>query len=136
MNPGKSKSNQEVVRFTIDEKLEVNLIRLLRVSLKPGIKKFNDDAKYWQDEIELDAHPSTFRKIMGLSTGQAKKWNWESFKEGQVFLSGPFKTNNNKKSRLLFEVNPGRFNFRRIDKLLKDNIKTKYLSALRGDYDV
>lgn len=128
----KSKKNQRVYRITVDEKLGENLIRLLIASLKQGVKTFNDDAKYWNEEKEKLVEPNNYQTIMEITRIKAKEWSWDRLCEGQVFLAGEFKINHDRNTLAMFDVNPGRKNFRHINSEIKDTTKEKYLKALQG----
>ncbi|MFC1508250.1 hypothetical protein ACFL60_01015 [Candidatus Omnitrophota bacterium] len=128
----KSKKNHHVYRITVDEKLSENLLRLLLASLKQGVKTFNDDSEYWNEEKEILVEPKNYQTIMGVTRVKAKKWSWDRLCEGQVFLSGEFKIDNDPTTLAMFDVNPGRKNFRHINFEIKDNSKEKYLKVLQG----
>lgn len=132
MKQNKAEPKAPVCRITVDEKLERNLIRILIATLKPDKEIFNDEVQYWNEEIKELVKPDTYKHVFGITGGSANKWNWDDLSEGQVFLAGEFKVYSERNTQNLFIRNPGRRNFKRIDSIIKDNIKKKYLKALQG----
>ena len=119
-----------VLRITIDEKLEDNLIRALAARLKAGVKIFSDDPDYWQEEEELYLKPSNYEDLLGLTRYNARSWPWNRLREGQVFLVGTFTADTSQGVANLLRVDPRRKYFRDIQSKAKDNLKKKYLMAL------
>ncbi|MBA7702586.1 hypothetical protein ES703_111355 [subsurface metagenome] len=119
-----------VRRITIDERLADDLIRILIADLKDGVTTFDDDSAYWGEEEEFLVQPDNYRDKIGMTRDNARKWLWNDLHEGQVFLLGRFRVNRNRRAQAMFVVDMKRRNFRRIDSLVKDWIKRKYLAAL------
>ena len=119
-----------VSRITIDEKLADGLFRVLITSLRNDTTEFNDDLSYWGEEYEDLVQPDNYRKILGMTKRNVKTWPWESIFEGQVFLQGRFRIKRNRRSKTLFVVDRRRRNFRRIDPMIKEQIKKNYLDVL------
>lgn len=119
-----------VSRITIDEKLADGLFRILISALKDDTTEFNDDLSYWGEEYECLIQPDNYHKILGMTKRNAKTWPWDSICEGQVFLQGRFRINRNRRSKAMFVVDKRRRNFRRIDPMLKGQIKKDYLAVL------
>ncbi len=121
-------SPQKVQRFTIDERLSDNLIRILVADLKPGREKFGDDPEHWGKEKELLVSPKDYRGQMGMPRA-ARKWPWRKLYEGQVFLSGGFREISGDGN---FEVDAKQENFLCIDRVSKERVKKDYMKALEG----
>ena len=119
-----------VRRITIDEKLEDGLYRVLITSLRNDTTEFNDDLSYWGEEYEYLIQPDNYRKILDMTKRNVKTWPWDSIYEGQVFLQGRFRINRNRSSRMMFVVDRRRRNFRRVDQILKEQVKKTYLAVL------
>lgn len=119
-----------VLRITIDERLADDLVRVLAAKLKGNVTAFNDDPEYWEEEEELLVQPDNYQKEMGMTQDNAKTWPWDKLQEGQVFLLGRFQINRSRKAPTMFRVDPRRRYFRRIDHLIKNLVKKKYLTAL------
>jgi len=119
-----------VRRITIDEKLEDGLFRVLITSLRNDTTEFNDDLSYWGDEDEKLIQPDNYRKILDMTKRNVQTWPWDSIYEGQVFLQGRFRINRNRRSKILFVVDRRRRNFRRVDPMLKEQVKKTYSDVL------
>jgi len=119
-----------VRRITIDEKLEDGLFRVLITSLRNDTTEFNDDLSYWGEEYEDLIQPDNYRKILDMTKRNVQTWPWDSIYEGQVFLQGRFRINRNRSSKMMFVVDRRRRNFRRVDPMLKEQIKKTYLAVL------
>ena len=119
-----------VRRITIDEKLEDGLYRVLITSLRNDTTEFNDDLSYWGEEYEKLIQPDNYRKILDMTKRNVQTWPWDSIYEGQVFLQGRFRINRNRSSKMMFVVDRRRRNFRRVDPMLKEQIKKTYLAVL------
>lgn len=119
-----------VRRITIDEKLEDGLFRVLITSLGNVTSEFNDDLSYWGEEDEYLIQPDNYREILDLTKRNVKTWPWESIIEGQVFLQGKFRIKGGRSSKMMFVVGSRRRNFRRVDHILKGQIKNTYLAIL------
>ena len=121
-----------VRRITIDEKLTPSLIRILVAKLKPGLKEFDDDPKYWNAEKDILVQPDSFQKTMGMTLSNAEKWPWNKHYEGQTFLQGYFTLKPGAPGGPRFLVNGARQNFRCINDMIKNPIKQLYFSAIKG----
>ena len=86
MNKDPKKQIPPVLRITIDEKLEDDLIRILVAQLNYGEITFSDDSSYWQEEEEFLVKPSDYQKKMYMTQANAKKWSWDRLHEGQELL--------------------------------------------------
>ena len=120
-----------VRRITIDEKLEDGLFRILIASLRDNIMEFSDELWCWNEEREDFILPEDYAQKLGMTKRNAEAWPWDSLCEGQVFLQGRFMMNPNQKARMKFFVNKRRRNFRRVDPLLKEQVKQTYLAVLQ-----
>jgi len=123
-------STSPVLRITIDERLEDNLIRVLTTHLKDGLTAFNDDPECWDDEGELLLQKDNYRKTLSLTERNVKAWPWDKLQEGQVFFLGRFQINRSRHAPNVFRVDPRRRRFQRVDWLTRERVKEKYLKAL------
>jgi len=130
MNKDPKKQIPPVLRITIDEKLEDDLIRILVAQLNYGEITFSDDSSYWQEEEEFLVKPSDYQKKMYMTQANAKKWSWDRLHEGQVFLIGRFQSSVNRSGKNIFITDTKKRKFQRIDPLIKDHVKKKYFTAL------
>ena len=119
-----------VRRITVDEKLADGLFRVLITALKDDITEFNDDLLFWGEECERLIQPNNYHQILDMTKRNVQTWPWESIFEGQVFLQGRFRIKRNQRSKTLFVVDRRRRNFRRIDPMIKQQIKKNYLDVL------
>lgn len=128
------KQTSPVRRITIDEKLADSLIRILIANLKDDVTTFSDDSKYWEEEKELLVRPDDYQKKMGMTQANVEKWPWKNFHEGQVFLVGRFRDSPNQpaEGEFVVDMKMEQENFQRIDRLVKEGVKKKYLAALEG----
>jgi hypothetical protein len=130
MTNNPKKQTSPVRRITIDERLADGLIRILIANLKDGVATFSDDSKYWEEEKDLLVRPDDYRKKMGMTRANVKKWPWDNLYEGQVFLQGRFRGSRNRRAKGIFVTDIKRRSFQRIDHLSKGRIKNVYLTAL------
>lgn len=70
-----------VRRFTIDERLDDSLIRILWVILRHNVTIFDDDPKYWGVESDDYMTPDNFAKIMHVTQANAEEWFWNTLRE-------------------------------------------------------
>lgn len=119
-----------VRRITVDEKLADGLFRVLITALKDDMTEFNDDLLFWGEECERLIQPNNYHQILDMTKRNVHTWPWESLSEGQVFLQGRFRIKRNRRAKTLFVVDKRRRNFRRIDPMIKEQIKKNYLDVL------
>ena len=130
MTNDSEKQTSLVCRITVDEKLEDDLIRILIANLKDKVTTFSDDSTCWEEEEERFVRPDNYQKKIGMTRDNAKKWPWDNLYEGQVFLTGRFRVSRSRGAQTAFVVDVKRRNFQCIDRLIKERVKKKYLSAL------
>ena len=130
MKDDTDKQTSLVLRITIDERLEENLIRVLTTHLKDGVTAFNDDPESWGEEEDILIQKDSYRKTLGLTLRDVKAWPWDKLQEGQVFFLGRFRINRSSGAPNMFQVDPRRRRFRRVDWLTRERVKEKYLTAL------
>ena len=130
------KEPRVVLRITVDEKIDTDLIRFVICPLKRGLEIFTDMDKQWEDEDQKLVSAQDYEEI--LQEWGVKDPNdlpWETLEEGQVYLSGMFEVVGKKKSPEHFKVNPRKKAFMRIDNLeefFREEVKYLYSDALRG----
>jgi len=127
-NPQKTK----IYRITIDEKLSENLFRFLICQLKNPKTRFTDRVDEWTEEKEKIVNPKNYTRTLHTKKSQAPIW--ENLTEGQVYLSGEFKTADDPTKPTYFTTNSKKNNFIRIDNLqiIKEGLKTLYSDVLKG----
>lgn len=121
-----------VRRITVDEKLSDDLFRFVVCWLKEGIKRFTDLDVEWQEEEEKLVNSRNYSRILYVRKAEAP--DWETLKEGQVYLSGEFKVMGDQTAPEYFEVSPGRREFLRIDNLeiIDEGVRSLYSDVLRA----
>ena len=122
----------KIYRITVDEKLSDNLFRFLICQLKDPKTRFIDRVDEWTEEKTRIVNPKNYTKTLHAKKSQAPIW--ESLAEGQVYLSGEFKTVDDPTKPAYFIIDPNKKNFIRIDNLqvIKDGVKTLYSDVLKG----
>jgi hypothetical protein len=120
-----------VRRITVDERLAEDLIRLGVCPLAEGVEFFFDRSADWGDEAEEYVGPGDYADVLGLSSGEDRPW--ESFSEGQVFLSGEFEVVGERRAPKYFQVSRGQAEFLRIDNLrpFRGDAQRTYSELLR-----
>ena len=129
----RSQKNVGVRRITVDDQLTDDLIRLLICSLSEGVEEFSDLDTEWENEGEVYVRPETYAQELDIPSSKTQPW--ETFDEGQVFLSGEFEViGDDEKAPEGFKVSPGRKEFLRIDnlKIFKEQVKRLYSDTLKG----
>ena len=122
----------KIYRITVDEKLSDNLFRFLICQLKDPKTRFIDRVDEWTEEKIRIVNPKNYNRTLRVTKSQAPIW--ENLVEGQVYLSGEFKTAHDPTKPTYFTTNPQKKNFIRIDNLqiIKEGLKTLYSDILKG----
>jgi hypothetical protein len=122
----------KIYRITVDEKLSDNLFRFLICQLKDPKTRFIDRVDEWTEEKTRIVNSKNYTRTLRVTKSQAPIW--ESLVEGQVYLSGEFKTVDDPKKPAYFIIDPNKKSFKRIDNLqvIKDGVTTLYSDVLKG----
>ena len=120
-----------IYRITIDEKLSENLIRILIARCNRNMKKYSVEKDFWTDEEEQFITPESYQSLMKIIPSKSRKFKWNQFQEGQVFIAGKVKSVSQTKSKFLFAKST-RSNIYRVDHYIKGIVKSIYEQALTG----
>lgn len=120
-----------IYRITIDEKLSENLIRILIARCNRNRKKYSIEKDFWTDEEEQFITPENYESRMKIIPSKSRKFKWNQFQEGQVFISGKVRKVLQTKSKFLFAKST-RSNIYRVDHYIKGIVKSIYEQALTG----
>jgi len=146
----KDKQISPVHRITVDERLSEDLIRLEICELINKSGEFTDNPEFWKDtapegqEILVRPHDTgkkigkyLYTDVMSIPDSQVKDFPWKDFKEGQVFLSGAFVVEEDKregKTVKRYFYRSDNKAFEQIDDEVKKNTKSLYYEILaKGD---
>ena len=125
-----------ILRITIDEVMEGELIRALMSTIKYRAEVISLSDEKWSQEKEVLVDSTDYAKYFNMTISKQKKYPWKSLREGHVFLSGKFKVHRKNSFKNIFITSSKRKNFLRVDQSLKRDLKIRYLMALSGgDYN-
>ncbi len=137
MKAKKQKKYSLIKRITIDEKISEDIIRILISSPAEDAKELKLGEVKWTKEKEKYINSKNFADIMGIPLSKHKDFPFTGFHEGQVFLTGNFKINREKKSPDKFLLGNKDNEFLAIDDSVREETKRLYSKVLeKGEGNV
>jgi len=122
-------------RMTIDEKISIDICRVLYSECQFEGKSININSKEWTEELEVYISNNPLHESSSFSIVQINDINMDSLSEGEVYLAGKFIIDNDDEDRRILHKSE-EFIVMRVDHLIKSNVRKLYENALTrgGDH--